>query len=159
MNVERTEAQQKRHEYYLANKEKKIAQAKDWQKKNKKQHKKFCKNYVRKNNEHINQYNLKIQKRKYHSNIQYNLKAKLLVMHSQFLKGVNNVYDRCCGMNLSTYKQHVEMLLEPDMTWNNYGKVWRIERKKGLKELDLTTAEDIEIFCNISNIKIRRINY
>ena len=44
------------------------------------------------------------------------------------------------GCSPTFFRNYIEQLLLPGMTWDNYGKVWHIDHKKPLAIFDLTIA-------------------
>lgn len=52
---------------------------------------------------------------------------------------------------VEAYRKHIESLLPPEWTWENYGSVWEIDHKKSLSTFDLSDPEQQKIAFHFSN--------
>jgi hypothetical protein len=143
---------------YLKNKEEIIKKSTEWNNKNSDKLKINQKRYFRKNADKINKYNADIKIIQYHHHDDKRIKAIFMAKHTQFINKKTNTVSAVVGMDRRDYIKHIESLLSEELNWENYGKAWRIERIKGLKDLDLTNFVDYKIFGNYKNIKIKKIN-
>lgn len=60
------------------------------------------------------------------------------------------------GCSIDFFKEYLESLFEPNMTWKNYGRgrrKWSIDHIKPVVDFDLTKPEEIAILCHYTNLR------
>lgn len=144
--------------YYERNKEKCKQKAKEYIAKHKDKHAEYMKRSREKNKDKWNKYLRSYKQKKYNNDEQARIKANFIAQHNFFLKGKNNSMHDLIGLRIEEYIKYIESLFERDMNWSNRGKAWRIVRKKGYKEFDLTNEQELKNFFNYKNIVVQRIN-
>jgi len=135
--------------YYKNNKEERVKYSKEFYKNNKNyfqkynvekkeqqqiyyqerniNNKEYYQQYKEENKERIKKYS----KERYKTDIKYKLtiilRSHLYRLVTKTNKNKSNSAKNLLGCNLDEFKQHLEKQFKPEMTWNNYGKVWEID--------------------------------
>lgn len=117
-------------------------------------HCKECmKEYTYRNREKLRKYDKKYRNENKHKyveyvrkrskiDIQYRLSRNLRIRFRSILNKnnitKNNSIIYLTGCNCSYLKQYLESMFKPEMTWENYGKMWEIDHIKPCDAFDLT---------------------
>jgi hypothetical protein len=121
--------------------------------------------YLEKNKEHIKKYSeeykrsgklkeqRKIYNEKWKNDPIFKLKNIIYVRINKVLRNKQKSTSRYLGCNFEYLKQHLESQFLPEITWDNYGKIWEIDHKKGLATFDLTSLEEQNKAFHYTNLQ------
>lgn len=108
------------------------------------------KTYYQHNKVKINQY----VKDKYHSDplfkLATNLRKRMSKMITRNQKSGSAVKD--LGCSIDEFKQYIESLFQPGMTWDNYGE-WHLDHIFPLSKFDLSVSSEFKKACHYSNLQ------
>lgn len=139
-----TNKYEKNKEYYINNSAKWNAEHKDEIKQNRIKYRKDNPNY-----------NKTYLKNRYHSDPKYKLTMSVRVKIYTFLKKDdivrNHTSIKYLGCPVKEFKQYLENLFLPEMTWENWGPVWELDHILPCASFDLTIEENIFKCFNFSN--------
>lgn len=98
----------------------------------------------------------KQRKEKYHSDINFKMTCVLRARLNQAIKNNNKSGSALSdlGCSIEEFKQYLESLFEPGMTWDNWSRTgWHIDHIKPLSAFDLTNPNQIKDACNYTNLQ------
>jgi len=124
---------------------------------NRDKHREYMRRHVKKHKDKFNEKNKELRKEKYESDNQFKIKAVQMARHTQFLNGQCSTFANVVAMPLYEYRQHIESMLDKDLNWDNYGKKWRIGRKKPAKDFNLENPDELLQFFSVDNIIINQL--
>lgn len=141
-------------EYKDKNKNKIKKQAKDYYNDNKNHYKKYRENNKNKikiktkkwrenNKKHINDYN----KNKLRTDINFKLAGNLRSRIKDALKNNSKSKStiKLLGCTIPEFRKHLELLFNPEMSWNNHGTYWEIDHILPCSVFHLQHSEEQEI--------------
>jgi hypothetical protein len=136
-------ALQKKH--YDANKEKIIARAKDYNKRNPDKANAATRKYFKNSNYTMN---------RYHTDIQFRLKV---ILRNRLLQSVKTDAKagsavRDLGCSILEFKDYLESKFTTGMTWENMGE-WQIDHIQPLSKYNLEDAEQFKKACHYTNLQ------
>lgn len=110
--------------YYKNNKPEHNARSNKWINENKEKHSKMVKNHYYSNKDYYRQWN----KNKMETDPLFRLKHAISALINFHLKeGKINKSIEYLGCTIQEYKEYLEPLFTPEMTWDNYGSYWEID--------------------------------
>lgn len=154
--------------YYENNKEAQSNRMKDWRVKNPEKQKEIINNYTLKNKEKIKDYHNQYDKdfnnkkrksklyvKKYNSDLTFKIKEVLRkrLLNALKSKSKNNTTLELLGCSIEEFKLHLEQQFKPEMSWENYGKIWEIDHKKQCILFDLTYIEQQKQCFHYTNLR------
>lgn len=95
-------------------------------------------------------YDAKQRKENIQRRLSKNLRHRIYKAVLGKTKGVSAVRD--LGMSIPDFKNYIESLFRPGMSWDNYGE-WHLDHKKPLISFDLTDINQAKQACHYSNIQ------
>jgi hypothetical protein len=132
-------------QYYHKNKEKFSQKRKEYDLK----HPERQKEYNRVNLENNNL----TQKKRYSCDINYKLRklttTRIYTLINGFTKSKKTM--EILGCTAEEFKQHIESLFSPEMTWENHGDIWEIDHILPCASFDFTREGDLEKCFHYSN--------
>jgi hypothetical protein len=132
-------------QYYYKNKEKFSQKRKEYDLK----HPERQKEYNRANLENNNL----TQKKRYSCDINYKLRklttTRIYTLITGFTKSKKTM--EILGCTAEEFKQHIESLFSPEMTWENHGDIWEIDHILPCALFDFTQEGDLEKCFHYSN--------
>ena len=156
--------------YYQKNKEKILERQKKYNQENKEKISKYKKEYmlgekkyqqqynnmtqwIKKNNEHHKKSRAEYMKNYRKNNPLYVLKENISHYIRMALNGKKNVsYKKYLGCTIEEYKQYLESLFTPEMTWENYGFYgWHIDHIIPLSSAK--NEEELYKLCHYTNLQ------
>jgi hypothetical protein len=151
-------------EYRENNKSTHQPQIKEWRKNNperikelqKKNNSKKTKEQIRLNNQKQKEYKRKWSKNRYKNNINYKISQLLRIRLMDALKEKNNKIKssiEILGCSIDEFKQHLESLFFPEMTWQNHGEIWEIDHILPCASFDLIMIEEQEKCFHYTNLQ------
>lgn len=128
---------------------------KQWIKENKDRFKENRQKWNDNNKEKIRQYFLLYSKKRYHENINHKLS---LTLRNRLNDALKNNYKTSSalvslGCSLEKFKLYLEKQFFPEMTWNNYGKVWEIDHIKPCSLFDMTNLKQQQKCFHYTNMQ------
>lgn len=171
---DKNKAKEYRREWYQKNKKRELAQSKKYKEDNRelikaknKQYRidnretisKQENKYYRDNKSKIMKRTLKYENKKYRTDPFYRLNRctssslnRCLKYHN--LSKDNKHWESLVGYTKKELKEHLEILFQPGMSWNNYGK-WHIDHKIPQAFFTYTSTEDVEFkYCwSLNNLQ------
>jgi hypothetical protein len=144
----------KDRKWLFNNRQKSNKYKKDWELRNPNKVKAFRDSYVQQNWDYIIEKARIRHNRKYKENVLFRLKcivrARLRkVLKTRKLPKINS-FVAALGCSAEYFKEHLESLFQPGMTWENQGK-WHIDHKMPLASAK--TVEEIYKLCHYSNLQ------
>jgi len=148
-----------RKKYYNINKEKLLKENKEYKTKNKEILKEKRKIYLSNPENHKRKlennkewfknnpnYIINNSKQRYKTDKTFKIKQLLRGRIFDALKKgkvtKNHSSIKLLGCDVEEYKQYLESQFLPEFTWDNHGKIWEIDHKKGLANFDLNKEEE-----------------
>lgn len=94
-------------------------------------------------------------KERYSSDPAYRLRRCLRARVQKVLKGETRSAAslKLIGAPVSVVRDHLTALLQPGMTWRNYGKVWHIDHRRPIASFDLTKASQQRECFHYTNLQ------
>jgi len=140
----------KNQDWYLKNTSYALQKSKDYRNSHVEELKLYQKQYRSENKEYLN----KISRERYASDIEYKLskrlRTRLIDAVSRGYKTGSAVSD--LGCSIKDFKEYLESLFQPGMTWDNYGE-WHMDHIRPLSSFCLSDREQLLIACNYINIQ------
>jgi hypothetical protein len=128
-------------QYRLKNREKRLAQKKEW-----------CKNNKERQRSNLRRRHVARMSSDPLYKLERNLRKRLAMAIKKHSKTGSAVRD--LGCSIDELKQHLESKFLPGMTWNNYGRFgWHIDHIRPLSQFDLTNPEQLKIACHYTNLQ------
>lgn len=124
---------------FQANKNKILAQNKQWYQNNTEHHYQLTKHNWTKH--YKNNINFRIAK---------TLRSRLYVALKNNSQRSSAI--KVLGCSIVELKEHLERQFQDQMSWDNYGQ-WHIDHVKPLSRFDLSNAEDLKKACHYSNLQ------
>lgn len=112
--------------------------------------------WKRANIERFTKYQTLYKNKRYKEDLDFKIKA---VLRSRLRKCLKNGWKSgsavgLLGCSTQQFKNHLEKLWKPGMTWENWSKDgWHIDHIIPLDHFDLTKKEDLERACHYSNLQ------
>ncbi len=132
--------------WHKANPEKVKTIPSDWRKANPEKYRDLQEKWKRNNPE-----KLKEQRKQYHAKSRSTVKGKLNNNVSSRINSslknkskANRHWEDLVGYTIEQLKKHLEKRFTPEMTWENYGKVWEIDHKIPVSVFNYERPEDID---------------
>lgn len=135
---------------YAANTQEYIDASTKWRKENPEKYREINRKSFQKNKPKRSAY----ARNRYQTDIQYKLARRL---RSRLWEALKRGYKsgsavRDLGCSIEEFKNYLESLFQPSMTWDNYGE-WHIDHIKPLDSFDLMDREQLKIACHYSNLQ------
>jgi hypothetical protein len=138
-NVEKKKEYAKKYRSDLDNKEKQRKKASEWRDNNREYVRKSRANYMK-------EYRKKSPTYRLRENIGHYIRQALIDSIPK-----SGTYKKYLGCSITEYRQYLEKLFKPEMTWENYGIYWEIDHIKAISNFDLTNEEEIlKAFCYLN---------
>ncbi len=116
----------------------------------------YMKAWCDKNREKVRAYHNAYIKNRSKTDIQYKLGRSLRSRLWNSMQGTGiskrGSAVKLLGCSLTVFKEHLESLFLPGMTWDNHGE-WHIDHIKPLTAFDLTDTEQLKIVCHYTNMQ------
>lgn len=111
--------------------------------------------YYYKNKERINNVHKEYNKNKYNSDVQFKIKTKFRTALSSYMIGKVDSSFISLYVNLTQDElvEYIQSLFTPDMSWDNYGKVWELDHIKPVCKFDLTVESDLHKCYYYTNLR------
>ncbi len=136
---------QKDIQYYYDNKEKFAQKRKEYDQKHPNRQKEYNKVNLKNNN--------LAQQRRYGKDISYKLRklttSRIHSLITGFTKSKKTM--EILGCTAEGFKQYIESLFSPEMTWENHGDIWEIDHILPCASFDFTQEGDLEKCFHYSN--------
>lgn len=151
-------------EYNYKNRDKRNFWTKRWRENNKE----YVSAYAKKQSklEHIKEYRKSYNKKRKKEDLGFKLNCWC---RNQIYRCINSKKDKhtfdILGYTPNQLKQRLEFQFKPDMTWDNYGKLWNIDHRKPLCKFNFINIDNtlnyknINIANSLSNLKPVYIQY
>jgi len=141
---------EKKHRYYLANKER----IKASQGRRREQKRRYDRFYHRANREKHRERKIAYQKR-YRSGTTQRLAHNLRNRLSKFIrrKSGRPSTEALLGCSFEEFTKYVERQFTRSMSWENYGKAWHIDHIIPVSAFDLTAPEQVQRCFHFSNLR------
>lgn len=140
-----------RKKSYLKNKDKILEYVKEYNNQNKDKRKQYNKENRKRDKQYLEEYNKthrnrinKLKREKKKNNIRYRLDfiLRCRIYHALKYTKKCDKFIKLLGCTIDFYILHIEKQFLPEMTWENFGKIWEINHIKGLINFDLTKEEE-----------------
>ncbi|MEO6583664.1 MAG: hypothetical protein ABIO05_05030 [Ferruginibacter sp.] len=152
-NKEKILANQK--QYYNANKETRLNYQHQYKLNNKEIVKSRYKRYQLQNKESIRQRVNNYKNSKYKTDLNYKIKticrARIHVALKRAKTKKQNRTITLIGCGYQEYKDYLEKQFQKGMLWDNYGTYWEIDHIRPISSFDLTNVEEQKLAFNYSN--------
>jgi len=133
------------NQYYHSNKEKFAQKRKEYDQKYPNRQKEYNKANLKNNN--------LAQQRRYEKDISYKLRklttSRIYSLITGFTKSKKTM--EILGCAPEEFKQYIESLFSPEMTWENHGDIWEIDHILPCASFDFTQEGDLEKCFHYSN--------
>jgi hypothetical protein len=164
--------------YYKNNKEEVKEKSKNYYEANKEEHNKRSINWRENNPERSKELNHKnwleikadpirrkkkykkvedIHKEYYKNDVIFKLKKLIRCRLNQSLKAnksnKNNSSIKYIGCSIEEFKLYIEKQFLPEMSWDNWGRIWELDHKKGCCNFDLNIESEVYKCFNYKNQK------
>lgn len=101
---------------------------------------------------HRNEYERNRLAKNIQAKLAKNLRGRFESAFKQNHKNGSAVKDLGCSIEF--FKEYIENLFQPGMTWENYGKHgWHIDHIISLSAVDLTDYEEVKRVCHYTNLR------
>lgn len=146
---------QRRKVWYAKNKQSIIERVAAYYQTNKRQIQKYLKGYRKKHAERLRINSRENIKRRRKTNISFRIQCNLSRRMHRELSGMvaTSRAVELLGCSIDSFKLYLESQFEPEMTWENYGKLWEIDHIMPCAIFDFTKTEHHKRCFHFSNMQ------